>query len=113
MKKPTKKETLNLVLSAFLILGYIVCCYFFLTMSATAPQLDPYVQALVPDRDFATQGAEPCIVFINGEYWGIYSITEDYSDNYIEDNYGVDDKNAQFSGRRVHRGLYKTKSGIK
>ena len=47
MKKPTKKETLNLVLSAFLILGYIVCCYFFLTMSATAPQLDPYVQALV------------------------------------------------------------------
>ena len=55
---------------------------------------DPYVQALLPDRDFATQGAEPCIVFINGEYWGIYSITEDYSDNYIEDNYGVDDKNA-------------------
>ena len=55
---------------------------------------DPYVQALLPDREFATQGAEPCIVFINGEYWGIYSITEDYSDNYIEDNYGVDDKNA-------------------
>ena len=54
---------------------------------------DPYVQALVSDRDFATQGAESCIVFINGEYWGIYSITEDYSDNYIEDNYGVDDKN--------------------
>ena len=54
---------------------------------------DPYVQALLPDRDFATQGAEPCIVFINGEYWGIYSITEDYSDNYIEDNYGVDSKN--------------------
>ncbi len=55
---------------------------------------DPYVQSLVPDRDFATQGAEPCIVFINGEYWGIYSITEDYSEHYIEDNYGVDDKNA-------------------
>lgn len=47
MKKPTKRETLNLVLSAFLILGYIVCCYFFLTMSATVPQLDPYIQALV------------------------------------------------------------------
>lgn len=55
---------------------------------------DPYVQALLTNRNFATQGAEPCIVFINGEYWGIYSITEDYSDNYIEDNYGVDDKNA-------------------
>lgn len=55
---------------------------------------DPYVQALLSDRDFATQGTEPCIVFINGEYWGIYSITEDYSEHYIEDNYGVDDKNA-------------------
>ena len=54
---------------------------------------DPYVQALVPHRSFATQGAEPCIVFINGEYWGIYSITEDYSDHYIEYNYGVDNKN--------------------
>ena len=47
MKKPTKKETLNLVLSAFLILGYIVCTYFFLTMAATAPALEPYVQVLV------------------------------------------------------------------
>lgn len=47
MKKPTKKETINLVLSAFLILGYIVCTYFFLTMAATAPALEPYVQVLV------------------------------------------------------------------
>ncbi len=47
MKKPTKRETLNLVLSAFLILGYIVCTYFFLTMAATAPALEPYVQVLV------------------------------------------------------------------
>ncbi|MBE6753373.1 MAG: hypothetical protein E7559_03310 [Ruminococcaceae bacterium] len=55
---------------------------------------DPFVQALVPDRAFATQGAEFCIVFINGEYWGIYCITEDYSDNFVEDNYGVDKDNA-------------------
>lgn len=47
MKKPTKRETLNLVLSAFLILGYIVCTYFFLTMAATAPALEPYIQVLV------------------------------------------------------------------
>lgn len=48
MKKPTKRETLNLILSAFLILGYIVCTYFFLTVSAAAaPQLEPYVQVLV------------------------------------------------------------------
>lgn len=48
MKKPTKRETLNLILSAFLILGYIVCTYFFLTVTAsTAPALEPYVQVLV------------------------------------------------------------------
>ena len=47
MKKPTKRETVNLVLSAFLILGYIVCTYFFLTMAATAPALEPYIQVLV------------------------------------------------------------------
>ncbi len=48
MKKPTKRETLNLILSAFLILGYIVCTYFFLTVAAsTAPQLEPYIQVLV------------------------------------------------------------------
>ena len=47
MKKPTKRENINLVLSAFLILGYIVCTYFFLTMAATAPKLEMYVQILV------------------------------------------------------------------
>lgn len=48
MKKPTKRETLNLILSAFLILGYIVCTYFFLTFAAsTAPALEPYIQVLV------------------------------------------------------------------
>lgn len=47
MKKPTKRETLNLVLSAFLILGYIVCSYFFLTMAASVPELDKFVQVLV------------------------------------------------------------------
>lgn len=47
MNKPNKRDTLNLVFSAFLVLGYIVCSYFFLTMSASAPKLEPYVNALV------------------------------------------------------------------
>ena len=48
MKKPTNRETLNIILSAFLILGYIVCTYFFLTVAAsTAPALEPYIQVLV------------------------------------------------------------------
>lgn len=54
---------------------------------------DPYLQALVSDADFMTQQTTPCVVFINGEYWGMYAITEDYTDNLIENNYGVDNKN--------------------
>lgn len=54
---------------------------------------DPLIQSLVSGRDFATQDSEPAIVFINGEYWGLYAITEDYSDNYVQYNYGVDNEN--------------------
>lgn len=47
MNKPNKKDTLNLVFSAFLVLGYVICSYFFLTMSATVPKIEPYINALV------------------------------------------------------------------
>jgi len=54
---------------------------------------DAFIQERVSDRSFATQDTQPAVVFINGEYWGLYTITEDYSDNYIQYNYGVDNKN--------------------
>ena len=54
---------------------------------------DPVLQELVRDRDFETQRGFPAIAFLNGEYWGIYQITEDYSDNYISNKYGYDKEN--------------------
>jgi len=54
---------------------------------------DPYLQELVQGARFDTQQNTPCVVFINGEYWGMYTITEDYSDNYFENNYGIDNNN--------------------
>lgn len=54
---------------------------------------DPLFQKLSENRRFETQQAAPCIVFIDGEFWGLYSLTEDYSDNYFENNYGVDKEN--------------------
>ena len=54
---------------------------------------DPYLQNLVQGANFETQQHTPCVVFINGEYWGMYTITEDYSDNYFENNYGIDNNN--------------------
>lgn len=50
---------------------------------------DKLNQSLVADRDILTQGMDPCVVFINGEYWGHYEITEKLSDDYIEAHYGV------------------------
>ena len=54
---------------------------------------DPYLQTLVKDARFETQQSTPCVVFLNGEYWGMYTINEDYTDNHIQNNYGVDNKN--------------------
>ena len=41
-----------------------------------------------------------------------YTSKASFLDNDYVPTYGVDDDNAKFSGRRVHRGLYKTKDGI-
>ncbi len=54
---------------------------------------DPFFQKLVSDRRFDTMASRPCVVYLNGEYWGMYTLAEDYSDNYIENNYGIDNKN--------------------
>ncbi len=51
---------------------------------------DKLNQSLVADRDMLQQGMKPCIVFINGEFWGQYEITEKLSDDYIEAHYGID-----------------------
>lgn len=51
---------------------------------------DSYLQSLVSDRAFDTQTGRPCVVFIDGEYWGLYTLQEDYSDDYFEYNFGVD-----------------------
>lgn len=54
---------------------------------------DVWIQQLVRDRAFATQAARPCVLFLNGEYWGLYNLTEKYSDNLIEEEFGVKKEN--------------------
>lgn len=50
---------------------------------------DSINQKLTEDRSFAHQAMSECIVFIDGEFWGIYQITEKLNDTYISDHYGV------------------------
>ncbi len=47
MNKPNKRDTLNLIFSAFLVLGYIVCSYFFLTMAQGMPDIAPFINTIV------------------------------------------------------------------
>ncbi len=54
---------------------------------------DKLVQSLVSDRQFLTQGMEPCIVFINGENWGHYELTEKVDKDYVSAHSGIPAKN--------------------
>lgn len=55
--------------------------------------IDAFVESLVEDRDVSIQRSTPCIVFLNGEYWGIYNIRERYNEEYISTHYGVSQDN--------------------
>ncbi len=50
---------------------------------------DTFWQTLAKDVSCATKQSRPCVVYINGEYWGLYILEEDYSADYFETHYGV------------------------
>ncbi|MBE5796932.1 MAG: spore coat protein CotH [Clostridiales bacterium] len=54
---------------------------------------DPYISRLAEGMRFETAANMPVIAFINGEYWGLYTLNEEYSDNYFDYHYGIDNKN--------------------
>lgn len=55
---------------------------------------DGFAQKLLYDREnIVTQAMKPCVVFLNGEYWGLYEMTEKLSDYFVETNYGIPKEN--------------------
>ena len=50
-------------------------------------------QSLVADRNVGTQAFEPCQVFLNGEYWGLYNLQERMDTSYFASHYGVEEEN--------------------
>lgn len=51
---------------------------------------DGFAQGMLYDRENLTlQRMKPCVVFLDGEFWGMYQITEKLSDYFIECNYGI------------------------
>ncbi len=51
---------------------------------------DVFMTQLVKDLSFDIQSYHPCVVFINGKYWGIYHIREKLNEHYIKQHYGAD-----------------------
>lgn len=51
---------------------------------------DTFWQDLASEMDVATKVSRPCVVYLNGEYWGLYILEEDYSDDFFEDHYNVE-----------------------
>lgn len=52
---------------------------------------ETFMQSLNEDRDVAIQHSIPCAVFMDGEYWGLYQLTEQYDTAYFQNYYGIDD----------------------
>lgn len=55
---------------------------------------DVLVQSLLDDADvdIANQAYIQCIVYLNGQYWGVYNLREKISKHYIAQHYGVEDE---------------------
>lgn len=54
---------------------------------------DYIVSAAVKDLNVATMNYEPYVLFLNGEYWGVYWLNEKFDSRYFAYYYGVDKDN--------------------
>lgn len=54
---------------------------------------DAFLEELAKGRNVSTQASRPCILFLNGEYWGIYNIRERYKEEYVANHFGVSEGN--------------------
>ena len=50
---------------------------------------DRLVSELAAGQDFATMHYVPCLLFLDGEFWGVYHLTEKYDEKYFSYYYDV------------------------
>jgi len=58
-----------------------------------AQMRDDIAQELAADMALSCQASEECILFIDGEFWGFYTLKERLEDDYIQSHYGIDKNN--------------------
>lgn len=59
----------------------------------TAKFNDTFWQSLLHESACETKHSRPCVVYLNGEYWGLYVLEEDYTDDFMADVHGVEKDN--------------------
>lgn len=68
--------------------------------------LDRLGAELTENCEFCTMNYEPYVLFLNGEYWGYYHLTEKYDEHYIEQYYGVNSDNVVIvKGNKLEVGI--------
>lgn len=73
---------------------------------------DALIGELVGDLEVTVSKARPCVVFLDGEYWGFYQIMQRVKADYLEDHYDIPSGNLTFveTGKNVivegHEELY-------
>lgn len=63
---------------------------------------DVFNQSLVAEGSLDTQPGEPCMVFLNGEFWGLYNLQARYGEEYYEEKYGIEADNLIVIKRENH-----------
>lgn len=53
---------------------------------------DAFIHDLAKDLAVDSMASEPCILFVNGEFWGFYMLREKPEGYYIQSHYGIDEK---------------------
>ena len=67
--------------------------------SANAGIEDYLCNRLAQQMDLDFMADRPCVLFLNGEYWGIYYVKERPDEHYIEDHYGIDSREVNLHWR--------------
>lgn len=63
--------------------------------SYATKQRDVFNQSLIADRSPWIQKARPCVVFLNGEYWGLYNLQEKLGIDYVREYSGLSEDKIQ------------------
>ena len=66
------------------------------------------ISQLLSESTVGTADITPCLVFINGEYWGDYMLRKPYDASYIEEHYGISDKKLQFAAAAGYNENFKS-----